>query len=83
MHAVIIEVSETTIILMCAMIAVALVVVMFFTKSMTCCPDCSERLPHLQFRKSRRARLWGGWTCSRCGCEIDKSGKKVPPDTDP
>jgi len=22
--------------------------------------------------------VWGGWTCSKCGCEIDKWGVEIP-----
>jgi len=46
-------------------------------RSPKCCPECSE--PIATFRKpaNRRQALWGGWTCSKCGCEIDRRGKKV------
>lgn len=42
------------------------------------CPDCGEYLP--RFRKSaiRRQALLGGWTCPKCGCEVDRRGRKVP-----
>jgi ribonucleoside-diphosphate reductase alpha chain len=41
------------------------------------CPECGEPLP--RFRKPANARQakWGGWTCSKCGCEVDRRGKKV------
>ena len=27
---------------------------------------------------SFRQAAWGGWTCSKCGCEIDKWGIEIP-----
>jgi len=41
------------------------------------CPDCRNPLPKLRRLKNRRQRLFGGWTCPRCRCEIDREGKKV------
>ncbi len=41
------------------------------------CVQCGE--PALKFRKpaNRRQALWGGWTCLKCGCEVDRHGRKV------
>lgn len=41
------------------------------------CPKCAATAP--QFRKptSMRQMLWGGWTCPRCGCEMDKYGNRI------
>ena len=41
------------------------------------CPDCGEPFP--KFRKPSRTKqaLWGGATCSHCGCEVDGRGRKV------
>jgi hypothetical protein len=41
------------------------------------CPECGEALPSVRVPTNRRQMLWGGWTCKKCGCEIDKTGKKV------
>jgi hypothetical protein len=40
------------------------------------CPHCREDLP--QFRKptSLRQMLWGGWTCSTCGSELNLRAKE-------
>jgi predicted RNA-binding Zn-ribbon protein involved in translation (DUF1610 family) len=42
------------------------------------CPDCGELLPRI-WRKpaNRRQALWGGWTCAKCGCEVDRRGRKI------
>jgi len=41
------------------------------------CPDCGAKLPAVRIPKSRREMLWGGVTCPRCGCELDRSGNKI------
>ena len=43
------------------------------------CPECGERLSPLQnpFKKTRRQWLFGGYTCGKCGCEVDLEGNVV------
>ena len=43
------------------------------------CPACG--CPMLQVRqpKSLRQALWGGGTCGKCGCEMDKWGRLITP----
>ncbi len=41
------------------------------------CPECGESMPPVRVPKNMNQMLWGGWTCSECGCEVDKWGKKV------
>ena len=36
------------------------------------CPACGCTVPHVRQPKSIRQELWGGWTCEKCGCEMDK-----------
>jgi len=36
------------------------------------CPACGSPLPQVRQPKSFRQALWGGWTCAKCGCEMDK-----------
>jgi hypothetical protein len=43
------------------------------------CPDCGEPFPRFRQPANRRQALWGGATCARCGCEVDRRGRKVPP----
>ncbi len=46
----------------------------------TCCPQCGLRVPRWRRPANERQALWGGWTCSKCGCEMDKYGKKIKDD---
>jgi ribosomal protein L37AE/L43A len=38
------------------------------------CPRCHAELPRFRIPKSFRQALLGGWTCSHCGCEVDRHG---------
>ncbi len=41
------------------------------------CPECGEPVPKFRKPANRRQALWGGWTCSKCGCELDRRGRKI------
>lgn len=41
------------------------------------CPRCGARQPRLRLPRTERQRLWGGWTCKACGCEMDKWGRDL------
>jgi hypothetical protein len=41
------------------------------------CPNCGELLPRFRKPANRRQALWGGNTCPRCGCEVDRRGRKI------
>ena len=41
------------------------------------CPKCKTRVPGLRAPNSTRQALWGGWTCSNCGIEIDRNGTDI------
>jgi hypothetical protein len=41
------------------------------------CPRCEMPLPALRQPRHRRQALHGGWTCGRCGCELDRRGKVI------
>ena len=43
------------------------------------CPKCNERMPAMRIPEGLHQILWGGWTCPRCGCQMDKWGKAVDP----
>lgn len=43
------------------------------------CPNCGEKTPFARIPKSLRQALWGGWTCGKCGCEMDRKGGKILP----
>ena len=42
------------------------------------CPKCGQQAPVVRKPKSIRQFLWGGCTCTKCGCEIDKWGNEIP-----
>jgi hypothetical protein len=41
------------------------------------CPACGSPMPQVRQPKSLRERLWGGGTCGKCGCEMDKWGRRL------
>jgi len=41
------------------------------------CPNCAEKMPKVRKPANRRQTLWGGWTCNKCGTEMDKYGLKI------
>ena len=42
------------------------------------CPSCGELAPQIRIPTSARQAAWGGWTCARCGSEMDKWGTEIP-----
>ncbi len=42
------------------------------------CPRCQTPVPSVRKPKSLREMLWGGGTCGKCGCEMDKWGNPIP-----
>lgn len=43
------------------------------------CPRCEESLPMVRKPASLNQALWGGWTCSKCSCEMDKWCVEIAP----
>ncbi len=41
------------------------------------CPKCGKKVPAIRKPTSTHQAMWGGWTCSNCGCEMDKWGKEI------
>lgn len=41
------------------------------------CPRCGAPVPKIRQPKSRYQKLWGGWNCEKCGCELDKWGNSI------
>ena len=41
------------------------------------CPRCGEKIPSIRKPTSRQQAIWGGGTCPKCGCEVDKWGREV------
>jgi len=40
------------------------------------CPECLELQPLFRKPNDLYEFLWGGYTCKKCGCKMDKYGKK-------
>lgn len=60
-----------------AIAGVAVLMMGFFAKAKNC-PDCQTELPRIRKATNTRQAMWGGWTCEKCGCEIDRKGNKIP-----
>jgi hypothetical protein len=45
----------------------------------TSCPRCGERLPMIRKPTSSEETMWGGWTCPKCRCKVDKYGRERAP----
>lgn len=41
------------------------------------CPTCGQPIPVVRRPTNWRQALWGGWTCTRCGAELDRWGRRV------
>jgi hypothetical protein len=41
------------------------------------CPTCGEVQPAVRRPTSFRQMLLGGWTCTKCGTEIDRHGRAI------
>ena len=41
------------------------------------CPCCNQAFPKARKPRSLREALWGGGTCTNCGCEVDKWGRRI------
>ena len=43
------------------------------------CPQCGTPSSGIRIARSMRQFMWGGRTCPKCGCEIDKWGRDISP----
>jgi hypothetical protein len=41
------------------------------------CPNCGHPFPIIRRPGNQDQWLWGGATCSHCGCEVDRHGQKI------
>jgi DNA-directed RNA polymerase subunit RPC12/RpoP len=44
---------------------------------MSNCPSCNSALPRVRVPSSFTQMMWGGCTCPKCGCEIDRKGNRI------
>jgi hypothetical protein len=47
------------------------------------CRHCNAAMPVVRAPANFRQMMWGGWTCSECGLEVDKWGEPVPDQAGP
>lgn len=41
------------------------------------CAVCGVVQPRFRLPRTVRQWAWGGWTCRRCGTELDRQGRRV------
>jgi hypothetical protein len=41
------------------------------------CPKCGTPMPRVRVPVSGSEALWGGATCPKCGCRMDKWGREL------
>lgn len=44
------------------------------------CSNCNEKQPVIRKPKNKRQALYGGYTCKKCGTEMDKYGTIIKAD---
>ena len=44
------------------------------------CPKCRKLMPYIRQPANEREEMWGGWTCDKCGTEMDKWCREVNTD---
>jgi len=53
------------------------VIIYGFLRKPVFCPKCKIKLPRIRIPKNARQAAMGGWTCPKCGTEVDRNGKEV------
>jgi len=70
-----------TLIQMVMLVAVSTAVILFVIAIvrpwLRNCPRCKADIPPIRKPTSVNQMLWGGWTCSSCGLELDRKGDPV------
>lgn len=41
------------------------------------CPKCNTEQSFIRVPKDIKEAVWGGYTCSNCGCKMDKFGNEI------
>jgi hypothetical protein len=41
------------------------------------CPSCGTEMPRARAPASGTQAMWGGYTCPKCGCQMDKWGSRL------
>lgn len=42
------------------------------------CPECGSKQSMLRIPKNLKQLMYGGWSCEKCSCKMDKHGNKIP-----
>ena len=66
---------ETVVIAVVVAVVVVLLLAAVNRAKALACPRCGAKVPAIRKPTSLRQLLWGGWTCSACGFEIDRKGR--------
>lgn len=53
------------------------VVILAFLQPAKQCAGCGEPMPKVRKPANKRQMLWGGWTCPKCGGEMDRKGRRI------
>ncbi|HEY1205389.1 MAG: hypothetical protein ABSH46_11820 [Bryobacteraceae bacterium] len=61
----------------CGLIGGLVVLIIALLVPRRTCPDCGELFRRFRKPANRRQALWGGSTCAKCGCEVDRRGRKI------
>jgi predicted RNA-binding Zn-ribbon protein involved in translation (DUF1610 family) len=68
---------ETVVIAVVVAVGVVLLLGAINRAKAVACPRCGAKVPSIRKPTSLRQMLWGGWTCSDCGFEIDRNGRPI------
>jgi DNA-directed RNA polymerase subunit RPC12/RpoP len=71
-------VSSSGIVVVVVVVAVTMVLLGIKRARNVACPRCGTQPPAFRRPTSTRQMLWGGWTCSNCGAELDRRGALTP-----
>jgi hypothetical protein len=69
--------SQVMVGVLCGVAAGVVVVIIALLRPAKKCPGCGEPLPKFRKPANSKQALWGGWTCPKCGCQIDRKGNKI------
>jgi hypothetical protein len=53
------------------------VIIIALLQKVRICPKCKTPLPKFRKPANSHQMLWGGWTCQKCGSEIDRKGNLI------
>jgi len=69
--------SQTVKIIAYVVIGIAVVFVLILGFKPKYCSNCNTKLPLMRAPANTKQAMQGGWTCPKCGKELDSSGKVI------